>query len=212
MVEIKNLTKEFREAVILNDVSAKFEKGKIHGIIGRNGSGKTVLLKLICGLMKADRGAVIVDGKQVGKDVEVPPSLGAIIEIPGFLPFHSGRRNLEYLASLSRKADKKQVCEAMRLVGLDPASPKLVWKYSLGMKQRLGIAQAIMENPDLLILDEPLNSLDKKSAEDMRNLFVEFKKQGKTILLATHLQQDIQGICDTVYELDEGKINRVETQ
>lgn len=206
MIEIKNVQKNFGQETIIDHVSISFEAGKIHGLIGRNGSGKTVLLKMICGLLKPDQGDIIVNGKRIGIDIEVPDSLGAIIEAPGFLPYHNAYRNLLYLARLSKKADQDQIQSAMRMVGLDPANKKLVWKYSLGMKQRLGIAQAIMENPDLLIFDEPFNGLDKQGVMDMRTLFKKLRGEGKTMLLTTHNQQDIDELCDTLCEIDEGII------
>jgi ABC-2 type transport system ATP-binding protein len=206
MIEIKNVQKNFGQETIIDHVSISFEAGKIHGLIGRNGSGKTVLLKMICGLLKPDHGDILVNGKRIGVDIEVPDSLGAIIEAPGFLPYHNAYRNLLYLARLSKKADQDQIQSAMRMVGLDPANKKLVWKYSLGMKQRLGIAQAIMENPDLLIFDEPFNGLDKQGVMDMRTLFKKLRGEGKTMLLTTHNQQDIDELCDTLCEIDEGII------
>lgn len=206
IVVIKNATKRFKENCALKNVSVQFERGKIHGIVGRNGSGKTVLLKCICGLMHPDEGTIYVRGEQVGKDVDIPENIGCIIEAPGFLPNYSGFQNLFFLASINRKIEKKQIKETMILVGLDPESKKHVGKYSLGMRQRLGIAQAIMEKPDILILDEPMNGLDNNGVEGIRKLILELKTAGVTVLLATHNKEDINLLCDTVIEMDRGVI------
>mgnify|MGYP001008333213 FL=1 len=205
MIEVKNVNVTIGKNEILQDISAAFETGKIHGLIGRNGSGKTVLMKCICGFMKPKSGAVFVEGKQIGKDVDFVPDAGVIIETPGFVPFYSGYRNLKILAGLNHKIGKEEIEEAMRTVGLDPKLKRHVKKYSLGMRQRLGIAQAIMEKPKLLILDEPFNGLDKEGVEQMRTYFLELKKQGVTILLSSHTSEDIKLLCDTVTEMEKGK-------
>ena len=206
MIEVKNVNVTIGKNEILQDISAAFETGKIHGLIGRNGSGKTVLMKCICGFMKPTSGEVFVGGKQIGKEVDFAPDTGVIIETPGFVPFYSGYRNLKILAGLNHKIGKEEIEEAMRTVGLDPKLKRHVKKYSLGMRQRLGIAQAIMEKPKLLILDEPFNGLDKEGVEQMRTYFLELKKQGVTILLSSHTSEDIKLLCDTVTEMEKGKI------
>lgn len=206
MIEVKNVNVTIGKNEILQDISAVFETGKIHGLIGRNGSGKTVLMKCICGFMKPTSGAVFVGGKQIGKEVDFAPDTGVIIETPGFVPFYSGYRNLKILAGLNHKIGKEEIEEAMRTVGLDPKLKRHVKKYSLGMRQRLGIAQAIMEKPKLLILDEPFNGLDKEGVEQMRTYFLELKKQGVTILLSSHTSEDIKLLCDTVTEMEKGKM------
>lgn len=206
MIEVKNVNVTIGKNEILQDISAVFETGKIHGLIGRNGSGKTVLMKCICGFMKPTSGEVFVGGKQIGKEVDFAPDTGVIIETPGFVPFYSGYRNLKILAGLNHKIGKEEIEEAMRTVGLDPKLKRHVKKYSLGMRQRLGIAQAIMEKPKLLILDEPFNGLDKEGVEQMRTYFLELKKQGVTILLSSHTSEDIKLLCDTVTEMEKGKI------
>lgn len=205
MIEVKNVNVTIGKNEILQDISAAFETGKIHGLIGRNGSGKTVLMKCICGFMKPTSGEVFVGGKQIGKEVDFAPDIGVIIETPGFVPFYSGYRNLKILAGLNHKIGKEEIEEAMRTVGLDPKLKRHVKKYSLGMRQRLGIAQAIMEKPKLLILDEPFNGLDKEGVEQMRTYFLELKKQGVTILLSSHTSEDIKLLCDTVTEMEKGK-------
>lgn len=160
-IELIDLCKTFGQDEVLKHVTRSFEAGKIHGVVGNNGSGKTVMFKCICGFLQPTSGKVFVQGKQIGKDVDFPDDLGLIIETPGFLPQLSGLRNLEILASLKKRIGLKEVAAVIRRVGLDPLSTKPVGKYSLGMRQRLGIAQAIMEDPSLLILDEPMNGLDK---------------------------------------------------
>lgn len=203
-IEVQNVVKCFRDQVVLKNVSISFEKGQIHGIVGRNGSGKTVLFKCICGLMHPEEGVILVNGKRVGRDVDMPEDIGAIIEAPGFLPNYSGYKNLRFLANIRRKIGKEEILNVLKTVGLDPESRKHVGKYSLGMRQRLGIAQAIMEDPEILILDEPMNGLDNAGVQDIRALLLELKAQGKTILLASHNHEDIAALCDTVHEMDGG--------
>ena len=203
-IEVQNVVKRFRDQVVLKNVSISFEKGQIHGIVGRNGSGKTVLFKCICGLMHPEEGVIRVNGKRVGRDVDMPEDIGAIIEAPGFLPNYSGYKNLRFLANIRRKIGKEEILNVLKTVGLDPESRKHVGKYSLGMRQRLGIAQAIMEDPEILILDEPMNGLDNAGVQDIRALLLELKAQGKTILLASHNHEDIAALCDTVHEMDGG--------
>ena len=209
IVSVQNVCKDFGQERVLHNVTRDFEAGKIHGIVGNNGSGKTVLMKCICGFLIPTEGKIFVNGKQVGKDVDFPPDLGLIIETPGFLPQMSGVKNLEILASLNKKIGLEEIAAAIRRVGLEPALKKPVGKYSLGMRQRLGIAQAIMENPKLLVLDEPLNGLDKHGVKEMRELLKGLKTEGKTILLASHNQYDIDELCDTVCEMDAGRMTAV---
>jgi len=203
-ISVQQVSKSFGEAEVLHEVSHDFESGKIHGIVGNNGSGKTVLMKCICGFLLPTKGRIFVYDKQVGRDMDFPEDAGIIIETPGFLPNLTGMKNLELLASLRRRIEREAIRQAIIRVGLDPDMKKPVGKYSLGMRQRLGIAQAIMENPSLLILDEPLNGLDKVAVVQMRSLIRELREQGKTIILASHNQQDIEELCDTVCEMDAG--------
>ena len=209
-IEIRNVTKKFVENRAVDNVSVSWEKGKIHGIIGRNGSGKTVLFKCICGLFPVTEGQITVLGQPVGDGRRVPRGVGAIIETPGFIPNVSGFTNLCYLAELSGKIDKQKIRDAIIQVGLDPDDKKHVGKYSLGMRQRLGLAQAIMEDPDLLILDEPMNGLDKQGVAEMRELLLKLKGQGKTILIASHNPDDTRILCDTLHEMDAGKMEKRE--
>ncbi len=206
-VQVNNVTKQFKEATALNQVTVSFEKGKIYGIIGRNGSGKTVLFKCICGLIPVTQGEITVLGQSIGDGLKVPKGVGAIIETPGFLPNVSGYRNLYYLASLSGKPDRQRIREVINMVGLDPDSRKHVGHYSMGMRQRLGLAQAIMENPEVLILDEPMNGLDNETVESIRAFLLGQKEQGKTIILASHSKEDISQLCDVVYQMDAGVLS-----
>ncbi len=200
---VEHVYKSFGMEQILTDVSMKVLPGKIFGIVGNNGSGKTVLMKCICGFLKPDSGIVRVNGKIVGKACDFPEDLGVIIETPGFLPNLTGYQNLKILASLKGIIGKKEIREVLLQVGLDPDMRKPVGKYSLGMRQRLGIAQAIMEKPKVLILDEPFNGLDKTGVGHMRDLLQELKGQGKAILLASHNAQDIEVLCDEVHDMED---------
>lgn len=206
IIKVNNVSKSFKDTTVLNKISLAFEEGKIHGIIGRNGSGKTMLLKCICGFVFPTEGSIIVNDKIIGKDCNVPDSVGIIIEAPGFLPNYSGFWNLKFLASIKNKISDAQIENAIALVGLEPKSRKHVGKYSLGMRQRLGLAQALMEEPDILLLDEPMNGLDNQGVNDIRELLKSQKQHGKTILLASHSKEDIEILCDTVHELDHGQI------
>lgn len=208
-VIVKNLTKKFKEATVLNDVNVTFEKGKVHGLIGRNGSGKTMLMKCICGIVPPTSGEIIVNEKRIGKDTDIPKNVGVIIETPGFIPNYSAYNNLKFLAALNNNIGREEIRDAIKSVGLNPDDKKHVGKFSLGMRQRLGLAQAIMENPDLLILDEPMNGLDKDGVFDMREYLLALKEQGKTILIASHSAEDIDILCDTVCEMDKGHLKKV---
>ena len=207
MVVLDNVSKTFKDKTVLQKTSLTIESGRITGFIGRNGSGKTVLFKLICGLMLPTTGTVTVDGVRVGKDRDFAPDTGVLIETPSFISYESGLRNLRDLAAIRRKITTDDVREAIRLVGLDPDDRKRVGKYSLGMRQRLGIAQAIMERSSLIILDEPMNGLDRSGVEDMRAVFAKLRDEGKTILLASHAAEDIEILCDAVYELENGTVS-----
>ena len=208
MVVIDNLCLQVKKEQILNGINIEFEKGKIHGLVGRNGSGKTMLMKCICGFVKPTKGTVTVQGKVIGRDRDFPESLGLIIETPGFIPYYSGYRNLKILGEANGKLEKKDILNVMEYVGIEKAAHRRVGKYSLGMRQRLGIAQAIMESPELLVLDEPFNGLDKAGVEDVRKILLSLKEQGKTIIMASHNSEDIRLLCDTVHEMERGEIVR----
>ncbi|MGI6707368.1 MAG: ATP-binding cassette domain-containing protein [Clostridia bacterium] len=206
IIVVDHVTKRYKEGTVLKDVTVSFEKGKIHGIIGKNGSGKSMLFKTICGFVRPDEGKVTVNGQVVGKDVDFPDDLGVIIEAPGFLPYYSGFKNLKLLADLRGRIGNRDIEQAMTLVGLDYRSKKSVRKYSMGMKQRLGIAQAVMENPSILILDEPMNGLDRQGIADVREILKKLRSQGKTILITSHNHEDIEQLCDTVCEMEAGEL------
>lgn len=206
VIRLDHVYKNFGSTEILKDISLTCEKGKIYGFVGYNGSGKTVMFKCICGFFKCTKGAIYIQGKQMGKDIDMLNQAGIIIEEPGFLRKWDGYHNLEFLYTIRNKKDKDHLYAILEKVGLDSKSKKKVEKYSLGMRQRLAIAQAIMEDPDILILDEPMNRLDKDGVAEMRSLFLEMKAAGKTILLASHNREDIEALCDEVYEMDGGRI------
>lgn len=206
VINVENATKKFDKYTVLDHVNLQCSEGEICGIVGRNGSGKTVLFKSICGFIKLSEGVITVNKKIIGRDISIIKDAGVIIEEPGFLKNKSGLKNLEYLYMVNNKLDKKYLRQVMEKVGLDSHSRKKVGKYSMGMRQRLAIAQATMENQSILILDEPMNGLDNQGVQDMRKFFLELKAQGKTILLASHNREDIDLLCDKVYEMDRGKI------
>lgn len=208
IIEVKNVSKKFQDHTVLNDVSVNFQSGKIYGIIGRNGSGKTVLFKSICGFFPVTSGEIVVNNKIVGKEIDIPSDLGIIIEEPGFLPNYSGYKNLKFLSNIHRKIDDKGIYSVLKRVGLEKDAHKKVGKYSMGMRQRLGIAQSIMENQSILILDEPMNGLDKSGVEDVRTLLKELREEGKTIIIASHNSEDIRILCDEVYEMDGGILSK----
>ena len=202
-IVVEHVYKSFGSEHVLKDVNLKILPGHILGVVGNNGSGKTVLMKCICGFMKADKGNIYVNGERIGYGRDFPTDLGLIIETPGFLPNVTGYKNLKILASLKGKIGKREIVETLNRVGLDPKMRKPVSKYSLGMRQRLGIAQAIMENPKVLILDEPFNGLDKNGVVHMRELLKQLKNQGKAILLASHNARDIEELCDMVHDMED---------
>ena len=206
MICVNNGTKSFKNQEVLSNINIVFESGKIYGIVGYNGSGKSVLLKCICGFITLDSGEIEIYGKKLKKDIDMIQDAGVIIEEPAFLKEYSGKRNLEFLYSIRNKLNSEAISKAMRLVGLDENSKKKVKNYSLGMKQRLAIAQAIMENPKILLLDEPMNGLDKNGIQEIRELLLNLKKQDKTIVLVSHNQEDIRVLCDELYEIENGML------
>ena len=209
IVEVKGLSKSFGKNRVLDNVSFSFEEKQIHGIIGRNGSGQTMLFKCILGMMPFSEGEILVRSRRVGKDIDVPDDVGMIIEGPGFLPNYSGYSNLRLLSRVKKVIGRDEIVRAIESVGLNPASRKRVGKYSMGMRQRLCIAQAIMENPSMLILDEPMNGLDNRGVSEIRELLLNLKSKGKTIFIASHNPEDIRQLCDTVCEMDCGKLTRI---
>lgn len=207
MIEVIDLVKKYQDQEVLKKISCTFEKGKIAGLIGRNGAGKTVLMKCICGFVIPTEGEIRIDGRKLrGRKEADLTKIGMIIENPAFLEAYTGYQNLAFLARINGIIGKKKIRKTLRMVGLDPDSRKKVGKYSMGMRQRLALAQAVMEDQEILILDEPMNGLDNRGVEEMRKLLLEFRGQGKTILLASHSQEDIRVLCDKIYEMDQGEI------
>ena len=208
VIEVSHVNKNFRDNKVLKDVSLRCESGKIYGLVGHNGSGKTVLFKIICGFLSCDEGTVSVDGKIMGKDKDMLTEAGIIIEDPGFLRNWSAYHNLEFLYTIRNKKDKAYLYSVLKKVGLDPKMKRPVGKFSLGMRQRFAIAQAIMEDPGILILDEPMNGLDKNGVEEIRRLVLQMKQENKLIILASHNREDIDVLCDEVYEMEDGVLQK----
>lgn len=200
-VHVHNISKKFKNKTIFENLDLTLEGGKIYGVVGYNGSGKTVLLKCLCGLESVSSGRIEVDGQVLGRDLQFPPSLGIILETPGFLEGYSGFDNLKQLALIKGLIDDDTIRHHLALVGLDPESRQKVKHYSLGMKQKLALAQAFMESPEIILLDEPMNGLDKQSVNRIRQLLLDYRAEGRLILIASHLEQDIELLSDQVIHL-----------
>ena len=207
IIKVEHLSKSFKEQEILQDINVEFEKGKIYGIIGRNGSGKSMLFKCLCGFIHSSQGKIFIKDKEIGKDVDMACEIGMLIEGTGFLANYDAYHNLDFLVRIKNKVDKTKILDTLKIVGLGEAGKKKVGKFSMGMKQRLGIAQAIVEDQEILILDEPMNGLDNQGMKEMRELFLLMKERGCTILLASHNKEDIEVLCDKVFEMESGKLN-----
>ena len=207
-IQLTNISKTFGKQTVLQPLTMGFEEGMIHGIIGRNGSGKTVLMKMILGILQPTTGTVIVGDKRIGKEVDFPESAGAMIETIEFIPYMSAYQNLADIAAMRGNLSKTQIKEVLEMVGLGNVGRKHVSKFSMGMRQRLAIAQAVMESPKLLILDEPMNGMDEKGVEEMRRLILARKAAGTTIILSSHNIEDIRILCDQVYRIDAGVVMR----
>ena len=205
-IELKNVTKEFDKVEIIKNISLEFETGKIYGLYGRNGSGKSVLMKLICGFLIPTKGKVLINGKDFNAKNEYPDNLRAVIEKPSFFPELTGFENLKLLAKIQNKINDEEIIKALDLVNLIDEKDKKYSKYSLGMKQKLAIAQAIMEDPSILILDEPFNGIEEKSVEKITKFLKEEAKNGKTIIFSTHIKEDLENLADIIYKIDNGTI------
>lgn len=205
-LKVENLSKEIKNTRILNNINLNLNKGKIYGFRGKNGSGKTMLFRALCGLIKPTEGRVEIDGQVLGENISFPESVGVVIEYPGFLPNLSGYDNLKLISEINNKVGAKEIKEIISVVGLDPEDKKKFKKYSLGMKQRLGIAQALMENPELIILDEPTNALDSDAVLLIKELLIKMKNNNKLILLASHDKEELEVLSDEIFYIENGSI------
>ena len=205
-VEVNDYSKTIKGVDVLKDINVAFKSGIVYGLKGKNGSGKTMLMRAICGLIKPTKGSVVIDGKTLGKDMSFPDSIGVLIENPSFLPGCTGYENLEILASIQRKIGREEICEAMIAVGLRPEDKRKYRKYSLGMKQKLGIAAAVMEHPDIIILDEPINAIDEEGVVLVEKLLEHEKKRGAVIIVACHDKEEMERLADEVICIEDGKI------
>ena len=208
-IKITDVNKTIKKAPILRDINLEFTGGKVYGLRGKNGSGKTMLMRAICGLITPDSGIIDIDGKILGKDISFPESIGVLIENPAFIGNYTGFKNLKVLASIQNRIGDEQIRKALEDIGLDPDDKRTYRKYSLGMKQKLGIAASGMEDPDIIILGEPMNALDSIGVSDIREILLDLKEQGKLIILASHIHEDIEILCDEVMKIDDGKVSRM---
>lgn len=211
-VELKNVSKRLNGVTVLEDISLTLEAGTIYGLKGKNGCGKTMLMRMMAGVIYPTSGTVSIDGEILHKDIATPRSIGVLIENPAFLPGYTGQRNLELLAGLTGKADRTQIAKTMNRVGLDPSDKRTYRKYSLGMKQRLGIACALMERPDLILLDEPINAIDEKGVPKIWEALQEEKQRGALIVLACHDTEELTSLADQIITIEEGKICSISSQ
>lgn len=209
-ISVKDVSREMKSNIILNNINLQFESGKIYGLCDHNGSGKTMLLRAIAGLIEIDHGEIMIDGNTLHKDIDSPPEMGLIIETPTFFKYYTGMENLQYLAEIKNKISKNDIIEALKRVGLDSNDRRTVAKYSLGMKQRLAIAQAVMEKPQLILLDEPTNALDPDAVIQFKKMMEEEKSRNVCIIIATHNHQDIDELFDEKIYLNSGRVERVE--
>lgn len=209
-IKIENVSKKIKSNMILKNIDMELTSGHIYGFRGKNGCGKTMLMRCICGLIILTEGKIIINGKELHKDIKIPESIGALIENPAFLPQYTGFKNLKMLASLKGKINDEEVKLAIKRAGLDPDDKRTYKKYSLGMKQKLGIANAIMGEPDIIVLDEPINALDEISVENVKKVFLELKEKGKLIIAACHDREELEYLCDIIYELKDGEIAGME--
>lgn len=209
-IKIENVSKKIKSNMILKNIDMELTSGHIYGFRGKNGCGKTMLMRCICGLIIPTEGKIVINGKGLHKDIKIPESIGALIENPAFLPQYTGFKNLKMLASLKGKISDEEVKLAIKRAGLDPDDKRTYKKYSLGMKQKLGIANAIMGEPDIIVLDEPINALDEISVENVKKVFLELKEKGKLIIAACHDREELEYLCDIIYELKDGEIAGME--
>lgn len=205
-VEVVGYTKKIKNSVVLDDINLTFEGGKVYGLKGKNGSGKTMLMRAVCGLISPTKGKVVINGEELGKKISFPRSVGVLIENPAFIPGYTGKKNLEVLASIQKRVGTEEICETLEEIGLDPEDTRTYRKYSLGMKQRLGIAAAVMEKPDIVILDEPINALDESGALKVREILAEQKARGAVCIIACHDTEELEYLSDEIIEIHDGRI------
>lgn len=210
VIQVENVSKTIKGNMVIDCVSAEFSSGKVYGLQGINGSGKTMLMRLISGLIYPTEGRIVIDGKILGKEIAFSESIGILIENPAFLDNYSGLANLKLLASIQNKIDDEQIYKTLERVGLEPDSRKKYKKYSLGMKQKLGIAGAVMEKPELLILDEPANALDKEGIERLKKIVQEEKERGALIILSCHDSALLEAMADVIYSMENGRLLKQE--
>lgn len=208
VIKVKKVSKKFKNNLILDDINIEFTDGKIYGLIGKNGSGKSVLLKMICGFYEPTKGEILFDEENIIKEKKFPPNTRSLIEKPNFIPYLTGFENLKVLANIQKLIDEKKIIETLKDVNLENDNKKYS-EYSLGMKQKLGIAQVLMENPKVIILDEPFNGVDDETTLKIRNLLLKEKSKGKIIIIATHIKEDIEILADEVYKFNNTKLERV---
>lgn len=209
-IEIKNLYKKFRKNYVLKDINVTFSSGNIYGIIGQNGSGKSVLLKIICSFYTQTSGEILQDGFNYIKNNTFPDDLRALIENPDFIPDLTGYENLLLLASIQNIIDKEDIIKALKDVNLFEEKDKKYKEYSLGMKQKLGIAQVLMEDPSVIILDEAFNGIDSESVKKIKKILLKEKEEGKLIIITSHYKEDINELCDIVFEMNEGELRKID--
>lgn len=207
-IEVSNVSKVIKGRAVLQDINIYLEQGKVYGFVGHNGSGKSMLFRVICGLVKPSTGTVKLFEEVLHKDISFPRSASVILEKPGFLEHYSGFLNLKFLAKIRNQINDQDIKAAIERVGLDPTDHRPVKTYSLGMKQKLAIAQSIMEKPEIILLDEPMNGLDEDSVQKVYNIIKAEKQRGATILLTSHNKIDIESLCDEVYMLSEGVLTK----
>ena len=205
-IEIKNLNKKIKGAEVLKDINLHLEGGKVYGLKGKNGSGKTMLMRAVCGLILPTGGSITINGEQLGKQISFPRSVGILIENPSFIPGYTGLKNLSVLAAIQKRVGEDEIRETLEKIGLDPDDKRTYRKYSLGMKQRLGIAAAVMENPDIVILDEPINALDESGAKQVRTILKEQKERGAVCIIACPDSEELNFLSDEIIEIAEGRI------
>ncbi len=206
IIEIKDYCKKLKGSEVLKHINLTFTGGNVYGLKGKNGSGKTMLMRAICGLISPTSGSVVINGETLGKQISFPRSVGVLIENPAFIPGYTGLKNLEVLADIQKKIDRKKICETLEKIGLDPEDKRTYRKYSLGMKQRLGIAAAVMEDPDIVILDEPINALDESGAMQVREILKEQKERGAICIIACHDSEELEYLSDVIIQISDGEI------